>query len=164
VGSPVGSGPQPRGRAGPAVPPGKPFELRGPSFRLGVPEGWSDRSVYCVTTPGAGELQATFAVTRSECPRGVTLADCAQDQLRQLAGQLAEFQVIRSEKRLLGTRECQRAQFTWKTAEGLVVRQSQWYLQQGDHVFALTATAPVDSFAQFEPQFDQLVAAFTPVG
>ena len=148
-----------------AAPPGPPplRELRGAGFRLALPVGWSDRSVYSTSTQTPDGHQATITIITQLLPQGGDLASYAEDQLRQLAGQLSDYEGIRSERRLLGTRPCQFVQFRWKPAKSDPVRQSQWYVQHQSFVFTLTATVPEGAPQDVDTRLASILGGFTPV-
>ena len=154
----------PNDNKGAAAPPAPSWELRSHAFRWVLPPGWTDRSIYCFSGTPANEKQPALTVTTETVAPETDLAAYATDQLDQLAGQLLDFELIRTESRVLVTRPCRWAQFTWKNADGVSVKQSQWYLIKGTTALTLTATATAAEYEQFEATFEQAIKTFTPLG
>jgi hypothetical protein len=159
------SQPKPGAAKPPVASPGPPpiRELRGPNFRLTLPAGWSDRSLYSASLQTPEGLQATITVVTRLLPQGGDLAAYAEDQARQLAGQLPDFEAIKSERRMLGTRACQCVQFRWKPDGSDPVRQSQWYVQNLNLVYTITATVPEAASRDIETRLANIIGAFVPV-
>ena len=147
-----------------ATAPAASWELRTQAFRWVLPPGWTDRSIHCLSGASDKDVHPTLAVTSETVAAGTDIAAYAADQVDQLTGQLSEFELIRTEARMLVTRPCRWAQFKWKNSEGVVVRQSQWYLIKDTTAMTLTATAPDEAYAQFEAAFEQAIRTFTPLG
>jgi hypothetical protein len=139
------------------------WELRSSAFRWVLPPGWTDRSIYCFSGASKSDVHPTLTVTTETVAAGTDPAAHAANQIDQLAGQLLEFHLVRTESRMLVTRPCRWAQFTWKNSGGVVVKQSQWHLVQGATALTLTATASEASYEQFEAGFEQAILAFTPL-
>jgi hypothetical protein len=159
------SQPKPGAAKPPVASPGPPpiRELRGPNFRLALPAGWSDRSLYSASLQTPDGHQATITVVVQLFPQGGDLASYVEDQARQLAGQLPDYEAIKSERRMLGTRSCQCVQFRWKPDGSDPVRQSQWYVQNLNLVFTITATVPEGAPRDIETQLAIIIGSFVPV-
>ena len=135
-------------------------ELRGAGFRMPLPAGWVDRSVYCAAGPEQDGFQPTLTVTVQHAPDVTDIAVFAQDQLRQLAGQLDDYEFGRAEKRQIGTRPGYWAQFEWTGPDGARLHQQQWFMPKAPNVYIVTATAPAEKFAAVAKIFDDTTKGF----
>ena len=148
----------------PAPPPTKPVipELRGACFKMALPEGWTDRSVYLAALPETiQDMQPSLAVTQDNIPGLKDVEGFAQGLMLDLQGQLPDYKEIKKDRRSLAGRSANYVQYSWKNPKDVVVRQAQWYVYKDPVMFIITASAPESAFARLEGQFDEIVKAFT---
>lgn len=135
-------------------------ELRGALFRLPLPAGWTDRSIYCAFGPAVDGQGPTLTVTVEQVPEGNDITVLAQDHLRQQSGQLDEYRLLSSEKRFLDTKTCHCAKFQWKTRDGRPVRQVQWFVHKEPNLFVITATSGCEAAPEVENQLEAIARGF----
>ena len=136
-------------------------ELSGSLFRLPLPDGWTDRSVYCAGGPTLRGFKCSIAVTAESRPALDDLPAYVRVQLRQLEGQLTDFAPAPGAEQPVPEGAAQRIDYTWTTPEKVPVRQVQWYLYRRPHVWVITATAHKEAFAEIESLLKQVVGQFS---
>jgi hypothetical protein len=138
----------------------KTSELRGWGFRLPLPQGWVDRSIYCAAGPLGDGIQATISIAQETT--GQDLEEFVTEQLQQLSGQLEEFSLIKREKRAFRGAPCAVVQLIWRDSAGTSVQQSQWYFRGPRCVYAITATAQPSEFSKLDSELARLISEFAP--
>jgi hypothetical protein len=148
----------------PPAPTTKPLihELRGPLFKMAVPEGWTDRSIYGAALPVMVEnMQPSLVVTQENAPGIKDFETFFKGLVLEVEGQLPEYKEQKREKRAAGGHAAQYLEYTWKSPAGVVLRQAQWYAYKDPVVYILTATAPDSGFEGLRAQFDATVKGFS---
>lgn len=145
--------------------PGAPWirELRGPYFQLALPSGWADRSIYSAAGPLIEGKPPAVTITIEFVPDAQDLATFVRDQVTQQAGQLNDYEPLKNEKRQIGTRVGYWVEFQWKTPDGMIIHQVQWFIYKAPHVFAITGSATPKMFDQFREQFESIARGFLPL-
>lgn len=144
-----------QGAGSPVSPPIR--TLCGESFRMPLPEGWVDRSVYCSGGPVVGGFQVSLAVTVEHQDQAQLLDSFVEIQMSQLAGQLDGFEREGDEPAEIDGRPARRCTFSWNPAGGVPLRQTQWFVQNGMTVLAVTATAPRERFVGIVGMLERIV-------
>lgn len=147
----------------PSMPPTKPLitELKGACFKMPVPEGWTDRSIYIAALPETIEsIQPSVVITQDNVPGLKEFDGYVEGLVLDLKGQLDGFKEVKTERRSLAGRSANYVQYTWKNPKEILLRQAQWYVYKDPVLFIVTASAPESAFARLEPQFDEIVKGF----
>ena len=147
----------------PPPPPVKPpiRELHGALFKMAVPEGWTDRSLYVCSAPMPVEgIEPNVTVTQENRPDLKDLDEYSKGVMSELSGQLPEFKLRKSEKRSLGGRDARWNEYNWKNPHGVLLRQAQWHVYKSPTAFVITATAPESAYAKFEATLEEVVKGF----
>jgi hypothetical protein len=150
----------------PPPPPGKPpiTELKGALFRLALPEGVVDRSIYMAAFPPVENFQPSLVVTQEHNPGLKDFPEHVSGLVRALEAQLKDYQFHGRDKVTLAGRAGERARFSWTNPKGVRLRVSQWYVYKDPTLFVLNATAPEAAFEKLEAAFEAAVKSFAPQG
>ena len=128
-----------------------------------VSRGWEDRTVNGLSFPaGSKQPTASFAITRDPSrASGQSLAAYVDKQLVELAKSCPRFDLLRREDVTVDGAPAVQMDFTWRTPDGIVVRQQQTILILPSGVaLTFTATAPKDKFKDHAARFHSFIETF----
>ena len=127
-----------------------------------IPDGWEDKSITALSFPkGAPIPSASVTVTRELLTDPhVTLPSYVETQLMKLAKTCAAFHLTERKDWELNGDPTQVLDFTWKTPDGVHVRQLMVVLFWNGQSLVFTYTSTIDKFAEFQPLFENIIGSF----
>ena len=127
-----------------------------------IPDGWEDKSITALSFPrGASVPSASVTVTRELLVNpNETLLAYVDVQLTKLAKTCAAFQLTQRKDWELNGDPAQILDFTWKTPDGIRVRQFMIVSFWNSQSLVFTYTATIDKFVEFQPTFESIIASF----
>ncbi len=127
-----------------------------------VPDGWEDKSITALSFPkGAPVPSASVTVTRElMTDPHVTLPGYVDAQLTKLAKTCAAFHLTQRKDSELHGDPSQVLDFTWKTPDGVHVRQQMIVIFWNGQSLVFTFTSTIDKFTEHQPLFDSIAASF----
>lgn len=129
-----------------------------------IPDGWEDKSITALSFPkGAPVPSASVTVTREllSDPH-VTLPGYVDAQLTKLAKTCSAFHLTQRKDWQWQGDPAQILDFTWKTPDGVHVRQQMVVIFWNGQSLVFTFTSTIDKFAEHQPLFDGIVSSFNP--
>jgi hypothetical protein len=127
-----------------------------------IPDGWEDKSITALAFPqGAAVPSASVTVTRELLTdSAVSLHSYVDAQLAKLAKTCASFHLTQRRDWQLNHTPAEVLEFTWKTPDGIHVRQLMVVTFWGPQSLVFTSTATTDKFAEFQALFEGVIASF----
>ena len=124
---------------------------------LDIPEAWTDQSVNVFSASSAPPVPMSLVITRDRLGPGQELAEFAEVKLGELESQLDSFKVIEKRQVEVAGQVALEAEIRWSSKQG-PVHQRQVYIDHGQKVLVLTATAAGTISEAYAEQFDQILA------
>ena len=127
-----------------------------------IPDGWEDKSITALSFPvGAPKPEASLTVTRETVNTSdQTLAKYVDLQLTKVAKACGGFQLIQRAPRPIGGLPGELVEFTWKTPDGMEVRQLMGVIFYESQSLVITTTAATARFPEFQSIFEGIFSSF----
>lgn len=130
-------------------------------FNLTVPEGWADRSMITwVAPPQPGyKVLPNLLCSKGELQRGEDLDKFVNRQLKELMGQVKNFDLVSRRNVMFGGRPAVELVFRMRP-QNVMLQQRQIFFQAdpaGPGVQTVVATAAREDFDALAPVFEQML-------
>lgn len=135
------------------------------SFSLTVPDSWSDRSMITWVAPAAPgyKVLPNLLCSRGELQPGENLGSFVNRQLKELMGQVKNFDLISRQDVEFGGRPAVELVFAMKP-QSVMLQQRQLFFQVDlgkPLVNTVVATAARDNFEELAPVFESILRSVT---
>jgi hypothetical protein len=126
-----------------------------------IPTGWRDRTVNIFSYGTEPPLPLSLVVSRDELKSGQTLADFADEQVKQFGEKLHQFRLLGKRQLTVSGAVALEAEFTWRSEKG-PMHQRQVYVPTAgsSKLVIMTATAPVKIADDDQEKLNALLESF----
>jgi hypothetical protein len=122
-----------------------------------IGEGWEDQSIIGFSSPGAAP-KSGLVVTKQRLAAGEKVDDVIDKHLRSTSQKLRRFELLESKERTVGGIKAREARFTF-SHDGAALYERQVFVQLGDLVWVLTASAIDAKRADVDQAAEKLLAS-----
>ena len=135
-----------------------------PSMSLAIPEAWQDMSTYILAAPPITGFTPTVTVNVNPRVADAYLERNVLIQTQEMEKTLPGFRLIQREPAFpTPYGQMARLEFHWQSGEaGQWLHQMQMYVQAGNTLYTLTATAPLSLFGLLRASFEEVFRSFRP--
>lgn len=133
------------------------------TFSLTVPDDWADRSMITWVAPPSPryKVMPNLLCSRSDLQPGEDLDRFVNRQLKDLMGQVKQFELISRQNTLFGGRPAVELMFSMRP-QGVMLQQRQLFFQTDPSrpgVQTVVFTAARDDFSKLAPTFEQILTS-----
>jgi hypothetical protein len=127
--------------------------------RLGLPEGWTDRSVLTYVGPDDGEGSPSLVVTRDALGEGLTIARYAGMQDAAVRAGFDGIELLEDRETTVAGNRAVRMTYRWSHSDG-TMRQRVWCMVLDGVGYTIVASAADDVFDGLRGTFAAALRGF----
>lgn len=136
-----------------------PTQLSLPSFRLALPDGWVEQTVYMFVGSEEGGQPHHVSLQVDSDPNTTDLAEYAAPRLQADLDSLPSAEQVKSEPlELPGGMEAHVTTVKWRSGKDQVLFRRQLFVQRGGLVFTLAGNFTKKSIQLLSGQMDMMAA------
>ncbi len=134
------------------------------TFRIGLPEGWSDKTLYTLTGPVTDGLQHNVMISVGQDVPFTSVREFAEWQISAIEQELKGCRLLKKgNAKLANGLPAYQAILTWCPADGLKVYQEQIFVLAEGLGYMLTATFSKKTRKTLGPQVERMMLSFEPL-
>ena len=132
-------------------------------FKLTLPDGWEDRTIYTYKGPDDGAVQHYVTLVIDRSVKGVELSEFARDRINAIANTLQGLEVLKDESKMLANgRAVHEFVYRWMPAEDKPIFQKLIYMLIGGVGYTFSGGFSKKTIKTIALEMEQLISSFEP--
>lgn len=134
-----------------------------PPFRVSLPDGWEDQTIYMFMGPQEDEVQPVLTLTNELLADDITVEELARERIDATLEALGTAEVVNEQQRALANGHAvYEAVLKWIPSEDQIIYRKQVYLIVDDQAFTFAANFSRKTLKTLGNDMNTIIETFTP--
>ena len=134
-----------------------------PPFRVSLPDGWEDQTVYMFMGPEEGDVKHVLTLTNELLADEMEVEEFARERIDATLEALGTAEIVKEQSRTLTNgRTVYEAVLKWIPTEDQIIFRKQVYMVIDDQAFSFAANFSRRTLKTLGNDMDTIIETFTP--